>query len=69
MFTIISRVNRYLIILGYILALLFAVQQFDNWMSHQDSPTLSDIVGLIAGILICLFTFWKIIKIFLRFYF
>ena len=69
MFSLISRVIRFLIILGYILALVFAVQQFDNWMGHHDSPTLSDIVGLIAGILICLFTFWKIIKIFLRFYF
>ena len=69
MFSLISRVIRFLIILGYILALVFAVQQFDNWLSHHDSPTLSDIVGLIAGILICLFTFWKIIKIFLRFYF
>ena len=69
MFSLISRVIRFLIILGYILALVFAVQQFDNWMSHHVSPTLSDIVGLIAGILICLFTFWKIIKIFLRFYF
>ena len=69
MFSLISRVIRFLIILGYILALVFAVQQFDNWMSHHDSKTLSDIVGFIAGILICLFTFWKIIKIFLRFYF
>jgi hypothetical protein len=69
MFSLISRVIRFLIILGYILALVFTVQQFDNWMSHSDSPSISDIIGLIVGILVCLFVFWKIIKFFLRSYF
>lgn len=69
MFSLISRVIRFLIILGYILALVFTVQQFDNWMSHSDSPSISDIIGLIVGILVCLFVFWKIIKLFLRSYF
>ena len=69
MFSLISRVIRFLIILGYILALVFTVQQFDNWMSHSDSPSISDIIGLIVGIIVCLFVFWKIIKLFLRSYF
>jgi len=69
MFSLISRVIRFLIILGYIIALVFAVQQFDNWLQHHNSPTLLDFFGLIAGILISLFVFFKIIKFFLRFYF
>ena len=66
MYLLIGRVCRALVVFGYGVLFIFAVQQFDNWGTNSQSQDWTDYSRLIVGSIILIFILYRLLKFIFR---
>jgi len=68
MYLLIGRVYRALVVFGYGVLFLFAVQQFDNWSANSESQDWSDYFRIIIGSVLLVFILYRFFKFIFKSY-
>ena len=62
MYLLIGRVYRVLVVFGYVVLFLFAIQQFDNWSANSESQDWADYFRIIIGSVLLIFILYRLFK-------
>ena len=62
MYLLIGRVYRVLVVFGYVVLFLFAIQQFDNWSANSESKDWADYFRIIIGSVLLIFILYRFLK-------
>lgn len=69
MYLLIGRVIRVLVVLGYGILFIFAIQQFDNLSTHSESQDWTDYFRIIMGSVLLIFILYRFLKFIFQNYF
>ena len=68
MYLLIGRVYRILVVFGYVVLFVFAIQQFDNWNVNSESHDWTDYFDIIIGSVLLVFILYRFLKFISRNY-
>ena len=68
MYLLIGRVYRILVVFGYVVLFVFAIQQFDNWNVNSESHDWTDYFDIITGSVLLVFILYRFLKFISRNY-
>ena len=68
MYLLIGRVYRILVVFGYVVLFVFAIQQFDNWNVNSESHGWTDYFDIIIGSVLLVFILYRFLKFISRNY-
>ena len=68
MYLLIGRVYRILVVFGYVVLFVFAIQQFDNWNVNSESRDWTDYFDIIIGSVLLVFILYRFLKFISRNY-
>lgn len=68
MYLLIGRVYRILVVFGYVVLFVFAIQQFDNWNVNSESHDWIDYFDIIIGSVLLVFILYRFLKFISRNY-
>ena len=68
MYLLIGRVYRILVVFGYVVLFVFAIQQFDNWNVDSKSHDWTDYFDIIIGSVLLVFILYRFLKFISRNY-
>ena len=68
MYLLIGRVYWILVVFGYVVLFVFAIQQFDNWNVNSESHDWTDYFDIIIGSVLLVFILYRFLKFISRNY-
>ena len=68
MYLLIGRVYWILVVFGYVVLFVFAIQQFDNWNVDSESHDWTDYFDIIIGSVLLVFILYRFLKFISRNY-
>ena len=68
MYLLIGRVYRILVVFGYVVLFVFAIQQFDNWNVSSESHDWTDYFDIIIGSVLLVFILYRFLRFISRNY-